>query len=133
MLLSGSSRARLALFLAFVIVSFLVFLPKESLTRTYRSYYGSSYELDSTDEVPSAAKANAVIFMLIAPSRIHQATLALLNVENRFNRRLQYPYVLFTANEEENAMITEEERRKIDWITQGRAKFGMLINFTPCY
>ncbi|KAJ3883811.1 nucleotide-diphospho-sugar transferase [Lentinula edodes] len=69
---------------------------------------------------------NRVIFMLVAPSRIHQATLALLNVENRFNRRLQYPYVLFTASEEESAMVTEEDKRKIDWITQGRAKFAVL-------
>ncbi|KAJ3994879.1 nucleotide-diphospho-sugar transferase [Lentinula boryana] len=64
--------------------------------------------------------------MLVAPSRIHQATLALLNVENRFNRRLQYPYVLFTASEEESALISEEERQKIDWITQGRAKLAVL-------
>lgn len=124
MFISGSFRVRLALFLALVIVLFLVFLPKESLTQTYRSYYGSPHELDTTDEVNST-RTNAVIFMLVAPNRIHQATLALLNVENRFNRRFQYPYVLFTASEEEDALISAEERRRIDWITQGRAKFGM--------
>jgi len=125
MFISGSFRVRLALFLALVIVLFLVFLPKESLTQTYRSYYGSPHELDTTDEVNST-RTNAVIFMLVAPNRIHQATLALLNVENRFNRRFQYPYVLFTASEEEDALISADERRKIDWITQGRAKFAIL-------
>jgi len=124
MLIASSSRARLTLSLALIIILFLVLLPKESLTRTYRSYYGSPHEeLDSIDDI---TRTNAVIFMLVAPDRIHQATIALLNVENRFNRRLQYPYVLFTASEEEDAMIGEDERRKIEWITQGRAKFAIL-------
>jgi hypothetical protein len=130
-MLIPSSRVRLALFLALFTIVFLAFLPKETLTRTYRSYYGSPHDLDSdfsSDDLLPLARPNAVILMLIAPSRIHQATLALLNVENRFNRRLQYPYVLFTASEEESAMINEEERRKIDWITQGRAKFAVVTN-----
>lgn len=117
------SRTRLALALVLLTAIALILLPHESITRTYRSYYGSSsHDLDF--ESSKTSKPNAVIFMLVAPSRIHQATLALLNVENRFNRRLQYSYVLFTANEEENAMIPDEERRRIAWITQGRATFG---------
>ncbi|KIK59648.1 glycosyltransferase family 15 protein [Collybiopsis luxurians FD-317 M1] len=122
-----SSRARFALIFTCVILVLLILLPKETITQTYRSYYGSLHEFDSSnDSAILPTRANAVILMLIAPSRIHQATLALLNVENRFNRRLQYPYVLFTASEEESAMINEEERRKIDWITQGRAKFAVV-------
>ena len=49
--------------------------------------------------------------------------MALLNVENRFNRRLKYPYVLFMT-ESELASVSEEDKAKIDWITDGRAKFG---------
>lgn len=128
-MLISSSRARISIFLAVLVVVLVAFLPKETLTQKYRSYYDNSpHEMDSLDST-QGNKTNRVIFMLVAPSRIHQATLALLNVENRFNRRFQYPYVLFTASEEESAMITEEEKRKIDWITQGRAKFGMLFYF----
>jgi hypothetical protein len=61
--------------------------------------------------------------MLMPPSRVHQAQLALLSVENRFNRRLQYPYVIFTVGEEIDE-ISEEDKAKIHWITQGRATFG---------
>lgn len=125
-MLISSSRARISLFLAVLLVVLVTFLPKETLTQRYRSYYDSPHEMDFFDS-KQGNLTNRVIFMLVAPSRIHQATLALLNVENRFNRRLRYPYVLFTASEEESAMITEEDKRKIDWITQGRAKFGTLF------
>lgn len=63
--------------------------------------------------------------MLLSPTRITQATMALMNVEDRFNRRLKYPYVLFLAEDELEGAITEEVRRKVDWITEGRATFGM--------
>ncbi|KIJ49679.1 glycosyltransferase family 15 protein [Sphaerobolus stellatus SS14] len=69
----------------------------------------------------SKAKPNAVIVMLVSPSRINQALVALRNVEDRFNRRLQYPYVILTE-----ATITEEIQQKADWITDKRAKFADL-------
>ncbi|KAJ3801392.1 nucleotide-diphospho-sugar transferase [Lentinula aff. detonsa] len=121
-----SSRARIFIFLAVLAVLIATFVLKEILTQRYpsRSYYDSPPPELDVDQAKS--RTNGVIFMLIAPSRIHQATLALLNVENRFNRRLQYPYVLFTASEEESALISEEEKQKIDWITQGRAKLAVL-------
>ncbi|KAF8588713.1 glycosyltransferase family 15 protein [Ramaria rubella] len=68
-----------------------------------------------------SAKPNAVIVMLVAPSRITQAMVALRNIEDRFNRRLQYPYVVLTE-----ANITEEMQQKVDWITEGRATFADL-------
>jgi mannosyltransferase len=52
--------------------------------------------------------------------------MALLNIEDRFNRRLKYPYVLFLA-EDEIGVITDEIRSKINWITEGRASFGTYI------
>ncbi|KAF9066878.1 nucleotide-diphospho-sugar transferase [Rhodocollybia butyracea] len=122
-----SSRVRISLFLVFIAVFLIALLPRDALNRTYRSYYYGTPEILAETEAGAPTRSkNAVIFMLVAPSRIHQATLALLNVENRFNRRLQYPYVLLTANEEEDAMISHEYRQKIDWITQGRAKFAIL-------
>ena len=45
--------------------------------------------------------------------------MALRNIEDRFNRRLKYPYVLLTE-----ANVTEAIRDKVDWITEGRATFG---------
>ncbi|KIJ48900.1 glycosyltransferase family 15 protein, partial [Sphaerobolus stellatus SS14] len=39
----------------------------------------------------------------------------------RFNRRLKYPYVLFTE-----ANITEEVHEKVRWITEGRATLADL-------
>ncbi|KDR70716.1 hypothetical protein GALMADRAFT_159829 [Galerina marginata CBS 339.88] len=68
-------------------------------------------------------RPNAVIFILLAPSRITQALVALQNVEDRFNRRLKYPIVLFTA-EDEVDFITDEVRTKASWITEGRATFA---------
>lgn len=70
-------------------------------------------------------RPNAAIFILLAPSRITQALVALQNVEDRFNRRLKYPIVLFTA-ENEVQYITDEVRAKAGWITEGRVSFGML-------
>ncbi|KAF8588714.1 glycosyltransferase family 15 protein [Ramaria rubella] len=66
-------------------------------------------------------KPNAAIIMLISPSRMTEAMMALLNIEDRFNRRLKYPYVLLTEYN-----ITHETRRKVDWITEGRATFADL-------
>ncbi|TFK35773.1 nucleotide-diphospho-sugar transferase [Crucibulum laeve] len=68
-------------------------------------------------------RPNGVIFILLAPSRITQALVALQNVEDRFNRRLKYPIVLFTA-EDETEFITEEVKSKVNWITEGRASFA---------
>ncbi|KAJ4488223.1 nucleotide-diphospho-sugar transferase [Lentinula aciculospora] len=130
-MLVSSSRTRVFLFVAgLAVVLIVTFLSTDHFkTQSYRSSYASSpidHGLDSNGDVIQGNSTNGAIFMLVSPSRIHQAIIALLNVENRFNRRLQYSYVLFTASEEESAMINEEERRKIDWITQGRAKLAVL-------
>ncbi|KAF5383820.1 hypothetical protein D9615_003832 [Tricholomella constricta] len=61
--------------------------------------------------------------MLVPPSRMQQATLALGNVEDRFNRRLKYPYVLFMV-EGEYDQVTEVQKERIEHITEGRAKFA---------
>ncbi|KAJ8095328.1 hypothetical protein PM082_010551 [Marasmius tenuissimus] len=68
---------------------------------------------------------NVVICMLVPPSRLHQATLALKSTENSFNRRLKYPYVLLMT-EDEIHEVPLEMRAKIDWITEGRASFAAL-------
>jgi mannosyltransferase len=70
-----------------------------------------------------ARRPNAALFMLMAPSRITQALVAIQNVEDRFNRRLKYPIVLYTA-EDEAHVITDEVRAKASWITEGRATFA---------
>jgi len=69
---------------------------------------------------------SAVILILLSPSRITQTLVALQNVEDRFNRRLKYPIVLFTA-EDEVQFITDEVRAKVRWITEGRATFGACL------
>ncbi|KAG6891855.1 hypothetical protein C0992_003236, partial [Termitomyces sp. T32_za158] len=56
------------------------------------------------------------------PSRVQQATLALKNVEDRFNRRLKYPYIMFMV-EGEYEEVTEVQKERIAHITEGRAKF----------
>lgn len=69
--------------------------------------------------------------MLVPPSRLGQATEALISVEDRFNRRLKYPYVLFTVASEfkDNRELFEDAKEKIDAITEGRAKFGAYLDF----
>ncbi|THV07839.1 nucleotide-diphospho-sugar transferase [Dendrothele bispora CBS 962.96] len=111
----AASRARLYLFFGLFVFALILFYPTgKVVTRTYREYTAYS----NTGNRP-----NGVIFMLMPPSRVHQAQLALLNVENRFNRRLQYPYVLFMVEDEIN-QVSDEDKEKINWITQGRATFA---------
>ncbi|KAF8646951.1 hypothetical protein AX16_007042 [Volvariella volvacea WC 439] len=69
----------------------------------------------------AVSRQNAAIVMLVSPKRMGETLRTLHNVEDRFNRRLKYPYVLLTE-----ANITSELRDKIDWITEGRASFGEL-------
>ena len=47
---------------------------------------------------------------------------ALRNIEDRFNHRLKYPYVLLTE-----ANITEAIQDKANWITEGRVTFGTVV------
>ncbi|KAH0582460.1 hypothetical protein H2248_010403 [Termitomyces sp. 'cryptogamus'] len=68
-------------------------------------------------------KPNGAIIILLPPSRVQQATMALRNVEDRFNSRLKYPYILFMA-EGEYDEVTEVQKERIAYITEGRAKFG---------
>ncbi|KIJ49903.1 glycosyltransferase family 15 protein [Sphaerobolus stellatus SS14] len=72
----------------------------------------------TTKEKP---KPNAVIIMLVEPSRIYQALRAIRTIEDRFNRRLQYPYVLFTDGE-----IPQDIQNKLNWLTEGRGRFADL-------
>ncbi|KAF8990320.1 nucleotide-diphospho-sugar transferase [Cyathus striatus] len=65
----------------------------------------------------SFVKSNPHLMALI------QATKALTSVEDRFNRRLKYPYVLFTSEDEVPA-LTDEIKAKIHYITEGRATFA---------
>uniref|UniRef100_A0A0W0FB45 Putative nucleotide-diphospho-sugar transferase n=1 Tax=Moniliophthora roreri TaxID=221103 RepID=A0A0W0FB45_MONRR len=110
------SRASLALFLIIFVACFIVLIPTGSLHEVYKTYFQSS---------PVSERPNAIILMLIPPSRLQQATLALLNVENRFNRRLKYPYALFMSKDE-LATVSDDVKAKISWITEGRAEFVAL-------
>jgi mannosyltransferase len=87
-------------------------------------YSGRDYNAYSLSRI---RQPNAVILILLSPSRITQAVAALQNVEDRFNRRLKYPIVLFTA-EDEVHFITDEVRAKVRWITEGRATFGACLH-----
>ncbi|KAF8992415.1 nucleotide-diphospho-sugar transferase [Cyathus striatus] len=73
--------------------------------------------------VKSNPHPNGVILMLVAPNRLIQTTKALMSVEDRFNRRLKYSYVLFTSEDEVPA-LTDEIKAKIHYITEGRAIFA---------
>ena len=86
-------------------------------------YSGHDYSAYFPERV---RQQHAVILILLAPSRITQALVALQNVEDRFNRRLKYPIALFTA-EDEVHFITDEVRAKVHWITEGRATFGACL------
>ncbi|KAF9465879.1 nucleotide-diphospho-sugar transferase [Collybia nuda] len=113
------SRFHLLLFtgLAFVLIS-LFFLPFSRSTGNIDLSSPISYDKESH-------RPNGVIFILVSPKRITQALMALYNVEDRFNRRLKYPYVLFTAADEADA-ITAEIREKVDYITEKRATFAIV-------
>ncbi|KAG7088570.1 hypothetical protein E1B28_012550 [Marasmius oreades] len=104
-----------------ILCSLLVFAVLLLIFPSHKAYV--SYTTSQLSPSSSTIKPNAVIFMLLPPSRVHQAILALYNVENRFNRRLKYPYVLFMT-EDELAAVSNEDKKKIDWITEGRAKFA---------
>ncbi|EIM89542.1 nucleotide-diphospho-sugar transferase [Stereum hirsutum FP-91666 SS1] len=75
---------------------------------------------------PAAAdNPKAAIVMLVSPSRMTEMTMALYNIEDRFNRRLKYPYVLFTPYDEAYS-ITDEIKAKVAHITEGRATFAVI-------
>lgn len=54
---------------------------------------------------------------------MQETILALRSAEDRFNRRLQYPYVLFTVEGEEGE-ITEVQKARVRHITENRTSFG---------
>lgn len=72
-------------------------------------------------------KPKAAIVMLVSSSRMTEMTMALYNIEDRLNRRLEYPYVLFTSHDEASS-ITEEIKAKVAHITDGRATFGTSVS-----
>jgi len=63
--------------------------------------------------------------MLMKPDRTTEGTLALRHIEDRFNYRLKYPYVIFMAEDEAEA-ITDDLRVKVNWVTEGRATFATI-------
>jgi len=86
------------------------------------NHSGSSYLKPwKSDSTASDEKPNAVIVMVVAPSRLAQALVSIRNIEDRFNRRLKYPYVILTE-----ATITDELWDKLDYITEGRGIFAGL-------
>ncbi|KAF9011779.1 nucleotide-diphospho-sugar transferase, partial [Cyathus striatus] len=111
----AATRIRVLAFfcLVFFALSYLLF------THTSISY--------PTSFVKSTARPNGVIFMLLAPNRLIQATQALMNVEDRFNRRLKYPYVLFTAENEVSA-LTDEIKAKATFATTTKESWDVPTN-----
>jgi hypothetical protein len=113
------SRPRLFLFTGLtVFLGSLLLVPFSRVSETLGSRF--SYLSKQTH------KPNGVIIMLVSPSRITQMTMALYNIEDRFNRRLKYPYVLFNSEGEVSA-VTDELKAKVDYITEGRATFGRYL------
>lgn len=71
--------------------------------------------------LPKKDKPNAVIVMLVAPRRLEQAVVAIKNIEDRFNHRLKYPYVIFTETS-----VSQIIRDKVDWVSKGRVTWAGL-------
>ncbi|KAF8518759.1 nucleotide-diphospho-sugar transferase [Gautieria morchelliformis] len=116
------SQLRYRLFIIWLLASGLclvVFYLHQSASGT--TAWMLTLGLNGTKAVVEEPRPNAVIVMLVAPSRIMQAIVALRNIEDRFNRRLKYPYVVLTE-----AAITEAVRDKVAWVTEGRATFADL-------
>lgn len=149
-LLSRGKPRLIIIFVSLVLITLAAFLPSQresirDLTKSFPSFKFTNNddigepEQDLTEAYPSSnttttfpsggesptTKPNAVIFILLPPSRIHQTLLALRNVEDRFNHRLQYPYVLFTVSGEES-QISSTDRLKIDHITNGRTTWAVV-------
>ncbi|KAH0582475.1 hypothetical protein H2248_010419 [Termitomyces sp. 'cryptogamus'] len=109
-------RPRSIIAILIVTVVLLTFFPWRNGWSSVRNFAQSWTPHDEN-------RPSGVIFMLLPPSRVQQATLALRNVENRFNRRLKYPYLLFMV-EGEYDEVTEVQKERIAHITQGRARFA---------
>ncbi|KAG6910070.1 hypothetical protein DXG01_013520 [Tephrocybe rancida] len=106
-------RPKSILVIAILVIGFFTLFPW-----SYLSGLSSAETFDTwTNKRP-----NGVILILLSPKRIQQATLALRNVEDRFNRRLKYPYRLVMV-EGEYEEVTEVQKERIAHITEGRAKF----------
>ncbi|KAJ7579793.1 nucleotide-diphospho-sugar transferase [Mycena floridula] len=79
----------------------------------------------------NSSHPKAVIFMLLPPSRVQQAIKALQNVEGRFNRCIrESPDAVLRNNifkvEGEQEEFLEVDRKRIEWITEGRATFAAI-------
>ncbi|KAG6815236.1 hypothetical protein H0H93_010489, partial [Arthromyces matolae] len=115
-------RPRFILALIFITIGIFTFLPWESGLSSAKNFT-DSWSPHTSTSISTGKRPNGVIFMLFPPSRVQQATLALRNVEDRFNRRLKYPYVLFMVEGEVDE-VTEVQKERIAHITEGRATFA---------
>ncbi|KAG7090432.1 hypothetical protein E1B28_009551 [Marasmius oreades] len=112
-----------------VIVILFILLPHSPVNPT--KYICSSNFLSDTlighRVAPDVAPAhdNVVIYMLAQPHRFDQAAVTLRSIENSFNRRLKYPYVVFMS-EDELGQVTDEMRGRVDGITDGKVTFATL-------
>ncbi|KAJ7453309.1 glycosyltransferase family 15 protein [Mycena galericulata] len=73
------------------------------------------------DATGSQARANATFIILARNSDLKGALLSVRQLEDRFNRRYNYPYVFL--NEEE---FTEDFKRRIRNLTPSRVEFGII-------
>ncbi|GLB43264.1 putative glycosyltransferase family 15 protein [Lyophyllum shimeji] len=114
-------RPRIILLLCVTIVFLVLLFPPARL-----SQFSEGLRFPGSSNLQHKERPKGVIVMLLPPARLHQAMLTLRNVEERFNRRLKYPYVLFMV-EGELEQVTEVQRARIEHITEGRAKFATVL------
>lgn len=84
------AEAKLARPLGEASTSDLVELLQERLGNTSVS---SPHDVISQTDVPPGERANAVLVMLVRNSEVNDATGAIQQLEDRFNRKFKYPWV----------------------------------------
>ncbi|TFK62363.1 nucleotide-diphospho-sugar transferase [Pluteus cervinus] len=118
---SPSTRLRYSLYIGFALFFASVTLSFLLPTRRWSSSSIAFLQEAVVDEAD--IRPNAAIVIMISPRRLTETLMALKNIEDRFNRRLKYPYVLLTDSA---TNISDELSEKVRCITEGRATIAHL-------
>jgi alpha 1,2-mannosyltransferase len=87
----------------------------------YKQPIPEEYYLKSNDTSPPARKANAAIVMLARNGDLYGVISSIKQMEDRFNKKFQYPYVFLNEVEFE-----EKFKKRVSELTDAPVQFGLI-------
>ncbi|KAH9478013.1 Glycolipid 2-alpha-mannosyltransferase 1 [Psilocybe cubensis] len=103
----------------------LALIGSNSLSRNavppYRVPIPDEYYLPKNENTSPTRKANAAILMLARNSDLNGVVTSVKQMEDRFNKKFQYPYIFLNEQPFEEAFIT-----RVTELTDAEVKFGII-------